>query len=142
MFQVDSDKKDDKNELISVLEQEFEYFETLLQYTEKSLAQVDSLSVSVLTEMLKYRQEWIDKIQLLEQKRKNLVDKYPGVDQEVYLKKISSIAGDLVEVDRQIYKNLEYRKMKYIQQISYNAMGKNFMTRNQSKSQILDITQE
>ena len=56
MFQVDSDKNDDKNELISVLEQEFEYFETLLQYTEKSLAQVDSLSVNVLTEMLKYRQ--------------------------------------------------------------------------------------
>ncbi len=138
MFQVDSEK----NELESLLEQELNYFKTLLQYTEKSLSQVDSLSVTVLTEMLKYRQEWIDKIQLLEQKRKNLVDKYPRVDQENYLQQISSIAGDLVEIDKQIYKNLEFRKIKYIQQISDNAMGKNYMTRGQSQSHILDITQE
>lgn len=138
MFQVDSEK----NELESLLEKELEYFQTLLQYTEKSLSQVDSLSVNVLTEMLKYRQEWIDKIQLLEKKRKDIVEKYPSVDQEQYLKQISSIAGDLVEIDKQIYKNLEYRKIQYIQQISDNAMGKNYMSRNQSQSNILDITQE
>lgn len=138
MFQTDSEK----NELETLLEQELEYFKTLLQYTEKSLSQVDSLSVNVLTEMLKYRQEWIDKIQLLEQKRKNIVSEYPLVDQESYLKQISSIAGDLVEIDKQIYKNLEFRKIKYIQKISDNAMGKNYIGRNEQQSNFLDITQE
>lgn len=138
MFQTDSEK----NELENLLEQELEYFKTLLQYTERSLSQVDSLSVSVLTEMLNYRQEWIDKIQLLEQKRKTIVSEHPLVDQENYLKQISLIAGDLVEIDKQIYKNLEYRKMKYIQEISNNAMGKNYIGRKEQKSNFLDITQE
>lgn len=138
MFQVDSDK----NELENVLSQELDYFRTLLQFTEKSLSQVESLSVSVLSDMLKYRQEWIDKIQNLEEKRKALIKKYPQVKQDQYLKQISSIAGDLVEIDNQLYKNLEYRKLKYIQQISDNTMGRNYLSRKSTQSNILDITQE
>lgn len=138
MFQVDSKK----NELENLLRQELEYFQALLQFTEKSLSQIDSLSVNVLSEMLNYRQEWIDKIQDLEKKRKILIEKYPDIDQENYLKQISSIAGDLVEIDKQLYKNLEYRKMKYIQQISENAMSKNYISRESSRPNILDITQE
>jgi len=138
LFQVNSNR----NELENLLEEELECFRALLQFTEKSLSQIDKLPVNVLTEMLNYRQEWIDKIQDLEHKRKLIVNNYPDVNQEDYLEKISSVAGDLVEIDNQIYKNLEYRKMKYVQQISDNALNRNYIGKKSTNSNILDITQE
>ena len=138
MFQVNSNK----NELEDLLVQELECFRSLLQFTEKSLYQIDKIPVNVLSEMLNYRQEWIDKIQYLEQQRKYMVDKYPDVNQDDYLEQISDVAGDLVEIDKQIYKNLEFRKMKYIQEISDNAIGRNYSGKESTKSNILDITQE
>ena len=113
MFQLFSKNE----ELQDLLKQEVEYFRSILQFSEKSLGQIETLSVNVLSEMLSYRQEWIDKIKKLEEKRKTLQEEHPDVETEGFLRKISQLASSLVEIDNQIYKNLQARKLKYIQQL-------------------------
>ena len=54
---------EERNELTNFLEHEIDYFRAILQFSEKSLENIESLSINVLTEMIHFRQEWIEKIQ-------------------------------------------------------------------------------
>lgn len=132
--------------ILEILRTEHDYFSTLLKISEKVARQVESLAVDVLSEMVDYRKEWIDKIQKLETERKNLAidDTDPAVDE--YMKKISNIAGKLVKIDERIYQNLEKRKLEYMEK-SAAISGQSYYSGKQaalvkSASSRLNIIQE
>ena len=108
------------------------------------LMQMETLSIKVLTEMLHYRQEWIGKIQELEQQRQGLDDGPVPEQARAALEELSALAGELVEVDKAIFRSLEARKLKYIRLLSDTAAGKGYSARQARarSSTILDITQE
>ncbi len=131
------------NNLESVLKLELDYFNSVLSISEKVVKQVESLPISVLTEMVDYRKEWIEKIQKLENRRKEL-NKDPNTSNEKkYIKNISRLASKLVKIDDKIYKNLEQRKLQYIEksaaisgQKKYSAKQANNIN-NRSKINII-----
>lgn len=136
----------DKNELVQVLAQELDFFTAVLQFSEKFVDEVDKLSVTTLANMVTYRQEWIEKIQRLEEKRKNLSQIGSDEETKKYFQLISEAAKKLVVIDQQIYQHLQTRKMKFIQK---HADISNETQRNveQSKSRFnrarfVDIIQE
>lgn len=104
------------NNLEDVLKLELDYFNSVLSISEKVVKQVESLPVTVLTEMVDYRKEWIEKIQKLENRRKELDTEPQSANEKMYVKSISRLASKLVKIDDKIYKNLEKRKMQYIEQ--------------------------
>jgi len=63
-------------QLQDILNEELECFTAVLQFSQKFVRQIKSLPVSVLADMVKYRQEWIDKIQRLEERRKAIEAKH------------------------------------------------------------------
>lgn len=103
------------NNLESVLKLELDYFNSVLSISEKVAKQVESLPISVLTEMVDYRKEWIGKIQKLENRRKELDTDPNNNNEKKYIKSISQLASKLVKIDDKIYKNLEQRKREYIE---------------------------
>ena len=56
MFQTESTEQ---NKLQNILKEELEYFSTVLQFSEKFVKQVGTLSISVLAKTVNYRQELI-----------------------------------------------------------------------------------
>ena len=66
MFQTQAT---DQGELQNILQQELDYFNSVLQFSQKFEKQVKSLPISVLEDMVRHRQEWIEKIQQLEDQR-------------------------------------------------------------------------
>ena len=129
--------------LNEVLETQIAGFRTVLQVSEKSLEQIESLSIDVLRELLRYRQEWIDKIQKLEERRLELTDQAGEGDTGAYVQEISRLASRLVKVGEDINAHLEQRKIKYIKLISDTAVGKGYRQRTpRPDTKILDITQE
>jgi len=103
------------NNLESVLKLELDYFNSVLSISEKVVKQVESLPISVLTEMVDYRKEWIEKIQKLETRRKEMDSDPKNTNEKKYIKSISRLASKLVKIDDKIYKNLEQRKMEYVE---------------------------
>ena len=131
------------NSLNQVLESQIECFQTVLQVSEKSLEQIETLSIDVLRELLSYRQEWIDKIQKLEERRQDLSEEEKDADVSSHINEISRLAARLVTVGNAINEHLEQRKLKYIKLISDTAVGKGYNQRNQRpQTKIFDITQE
>ncbi len=132
--------------LNDILQEELEYFDATLQYSKKFLKQVNTLPVAVLAKMVNYRQQWIDKIQELEQLRNSLNETEDSVS-KTYLKKISQTAKKLVKIDERIYEHLQQRKIKIVNERS-NIISETQYTKKQSvsgdgKSQnILNIIQE
>ncbi len=113
MFQKDSQTP---QSLEHVLQTELDYFNSVLTISQKVAGQVEKLPVKVLSEMVDYRKEWIEKIQLLETQRKKFTPSDVSDDSRELMKQISQIAGQLVEIDDKIYKNLERRKLAYVEQ--------------------------
>ena len=103
------------NDLEAILKLEMDYFNSVLSISEKVVKQVESLPISVLTEMVDYRKEWIEKIQKLESQRKELDTGKRNDAANEYMKNISKLASKLVKIDDKIYKNLEDRKLKFIE---------------------------
>ncbi len=103
----------DNFDLETVLRQEVDCFNSVLAISEKVARQVDKLEIGVLSEMVDYRKEWIEKIQHLEQQRRQLDDGERSEEAEEQLRTISELAGKLVKIDDRIYKNLEKRKQEY-----------------------------
>ncbi len=132
--------------LNDILRDELEYFDATLQYSKKFLKQVDTLPVAVLAKMVNYRQQWIDKIQELEQLR-NTLNEEENEDSKTYLKEISKTAKKLVKIDERIYEHLQQRKIKIVNERS-NIISETQYTKKQGasgegKSQnILNIIQE
>lgn len=135
-----------EKKLNDILQEELEYFDATLQYSKKFLKQVNTLPVAVLAKMVNYRQQWIDKIQELEQLRNSLNETEDSVS-KTYLKKISQTAKKLVKIDERIYEHLQQRKIKIVNERS-NIISETQYTKKQSvsgdgKSQnILNIIQE
>ena len=103
------------NDLESLLKMELDYFNSVLSISEKVVNQVETLPISVLSEMVNYRKEWIEKIQKLELRRKELDTGERDKTSQKYLKNISQLASKLVKIDDKIYKNLEQRKLEYVE---------------------------
>jgi hypothetical protein len=103
------------NDLESLLKLELDYFNSVLSISEKIVNQVESLPISILSEMVNYRKEWIEKIQKLENRRKQLDTGERNKASQKYLKNISQLASKLVKIDDKIYKNLEQRKLEYVE---------------------------
>jgi len=139
-------KAAETGELQQILRDELDSFASVLQISQKIASQVRSLPVPTLSSMVNYRQEWIDKIRLLEEKRKKL----QGADTEQplareYMKKISDLARELVAIDDKIYSHLQSRKLKYVQEHSDITAGINVNKkhkRNLGSSSKVDIIQE
>jgi len=126
-------KPDNLNE---ILKQELEYFQSILQFSEKFVNQIQTLSINVLAEMMNYRQQLLDKIRQLEEKRKL---HWPDADDDSaknYLHRISEVAGNLVEIDNRIYENLQNRKMEYARQMSDNANGQAYLEKDRKLNSI------
>jgi len=128
----------------NIINQEIVCLTNVLKISEKSLEQIDTVSINVLEELLTHRQQWINKIQKLEENRNSLSQDKNNYYSE--MEKISKIAKDLVEIDKKIYKALEIRKMKYLKELSNNSVNKNISAKHalnyKNDSNIIDITQE
>lgn len=103
------------NDLESILKMEMDYFNSVLSISEKVVKQVETLPITVLTEMVDYRKEWIEKIQKLEHRRKEIDTGNRNDKANEYMKTISKLASKLVKIDDKIYKNLENRKLQYVE---------------------------
>jgi len=117
----------------ALLKLESDYFSSVLSISEKVVKQVQSLPINVLTEMVDYRKEWIGKIQKLEDHRKKLDFDIKSESSEKYIKEISVMASKLVKIDDKIYKNLEKRKLEYVEQSAAIA-GQSTYSKNESRS--------
>jgi len=135
-----------ESQLQSILHEELDYFTSVLQFSQKFLKQVKSLPVSVLADMVNYRQEWIDKIQNLEERRRALnIQKEDAVSAKI-IQKISKTAEKLVKIDERIYENLQQRKLKFVKEHA-DVVSETTYTKKQTgisgkASKILDIVQE
>ncbi len=143
MFQTYTNQNTDAG---TILKQELDFFNSVLQFSKKFLEQVPSLPINVLSNMVNYRQEWIEQIKQLENQRKKLPKGKHSTQEKGYLKEISALAEQLVEVDKEIYRNLEQRKLKFVQEHSaMTAQGRYNLdqAKKQSKKHTrLDITRE
>ncbi len=132
--------------LQDVLEKEVELFRSLLDFSKKFVGELDHLSLNIISEMLNLRQEWIDKIQKLEEVRAQLTDEKLSPELETYLQEISALAKNLVEIDNLIYRHLEEEKLKIVREMSGMAAGKRYQKREiqsgEGTNNFLDITQE
>ncbi len=113
MFQ---DQMNNELDLNHILHQELDSFHSVLQFSEKIIEQIDTLPISALSQMVEYRQKWIDQIQKLEENRKKLADQAIGEDERLIIRNISDLARKLVETDDRIYRQLQSRKLKFIKE--------------------------
>jgi hypothetical protein len=104
-----------------IFEQELEYFSSVLEISEKFESEAESMPVSVLHNMVIYRQEWLDKIQELEKLRAASPDRTVSPEARLIMNRITEIVSRLVEIDERIYQHLQNRKLKYIQ--DHSAMA-------------------
>lgn len=133
------------NDLEAILKMEMDYFNSVLSISEKVVKQVETLPISVLTEMVDYRKEWIEKIQKLESRRKEIDKGTRNAAADSYMKTISKLASKLVKIDDKIYKNLESRKLQYVEQsaaISGQARYSRKQAQNENKSSKINIIRE
>lgn len=142
MFQTQAANQ---GELQNILQQELEYFNSVLQFSQKFEKQVKSLPVAVLEDMVRYRQEWIDKIQKLEEQRNRLKGVSEAKTDKELLRKISQCAQKLVKIDERIYEGLQKRKLQYVKEhaqvVSETAYTKK-QTNADRSAKIVDIVGE
>ena len=137
----------DESQLQNILEQELECFSSVLQFSQKIQKQIKSLPVTVLSEMVSYRQNWVEKIQKLEEQRKKLKSTQDDPHCKEVMKNISKSAEKLVKIDERIYAGLQQRKLKFVQEHSDIVSEAKYLKdqktkKGQSSSKILDIVQE
>ena len=130
------------NELSQILTQELDSFKAVLQFSEKIASQVDSLPISVLYQMVEYRQKWIEKIQRLEAERSKLQSSIVDETSKQIIQDISELAQKLVKIDEKIYRQLRKRKNKFVKEHAdlISARRNNRMTDGYSR--VMDIIQE
>ncbi len=128
--------------LNDILTQELDSFKAVLQFSEKIVDQVDSLPISVLHKMVGVRQQWIEKIQKLEEQRSRFSDQPMDENGKKLVQDISKIAHKLVKIDDKIYAALRKRKNQYVKQHAdlISARRNNKMTDGYSR--VMDIIQE
>lgn len=135
----------DQMELKAVLEEEITCLRSILDISQRTVDKFEKMSMSVIQEILGFRQEQIEKIQRLEERRKVLQVSTAGNALEPFIKQLSGMAAELVEVDQWIYEALESRKMGYLRQLSETGSsrqsGKWEQQRTMASGNRVDITQ-
>ncbi|RLD17179.1 hypothetical protein DRI50_00005 [candidate division KSB1 bacterium] len=129
-------------DLSSILNQELDSFTSVLQFSEKIIEQIDTLPISALSQMVEYRQKWIDQIQELEAFRKKIGDKAVGENERLIIQNISKLARKLVEIDEQIYRQLQSRKLKFVKQHADLIAARRQNKTSNGLSNRMDIIQE
>ena len=139
MFQQEANSMPALNDILT---EERDSFKAVLQYSEKIVKQVDSLPIAILHKMVSFRQQWIEKIQKLENMRNKLSDQKLDENGQRIIQDISQLAHQLVKTDDQIYKALQKRKNKYVREHAdlISARRNNKMTDGYSR--VMDIIQE
>ena len=136
----------DNTELYSILEQELDFFNSVLEFSSKFENGIKTMPVNVLSKMINYRQNWVEKIQKLEDRRKQFSIIDTDNEAKRYLEAISKAATRLVEIDKCIYKNLQQRKLKFIKSHSEAVSNtKNISKQNAQSTRLkkrVDIVQE
>jgi hypothetical protein len=136
----------EENKLSDILQKELEYFQAVYQFSKRFADQIPQLSIHVLTEMLNYRQDLIEKIQGLETMRRELQTDAPGEEAEKLLREISEVATRLVEIDNKISAGLQTKKMDYVRKLSESAVNQHHhqhqVNRGASDGKMFDIIQE
>ncbi len=139
MFQEQTHRESD---LKVILNQELDSFHSVLQFSEKIIEQIDTLPISALSQMVEYRQKWIDQIQKLEEYRKKMGDQAIGENERLVIRNISDLARKLVEVDDRIYQQLQSRKLKFIKQHADLIAARRQNKPSNGLSNRMDIIQE
>ncbi len=125
-----------------ILNQELDSFNSVLQFSEKIVEQIDTLPISALSQMVEYRQKWIDQIQELEGYRRRISDQAIGEDERIVIQNISKLARKLVEIDDQIYRQLQSRKLKFVKQHADLIAARRQNKSSNGLSNRMDIIQE
>jgi hypothetical protein len=132
--------------LTVILQEELEAFNTILEYSRRMMDEINRLPINTLANMASYRQEWIEKIKKLEEKRVAQEADMKNKQNKELLQNISGIAEALVEVDKAIYAGLEKRKIDFIQRHSEIAETSNYTkkesVRNDNQTPRIDVVQE
>ncbi len=139
MFQENSYSTPD---LSSILNQELDSFASVLQFSEKIIEQIDQLPISALSQMVEYRQRWIDQIRELEEHRKKIGDQAIDENDRLIIQNISKLARKLVEVDDRIYRQLQTRKLKFVKQHADLIAARRRNKTQNGLSNRMDIIQE
>lgn len=134
------------SELYQILKQELQCFTDVWQFSHKFVSEIESLPVDVLSNMINFRQKWVEQIQMLEDKRKRLQVEANDQQSQVYLKNISDLASKIVEIDKTIYRNLQKRKLKIVQNYATTSSQARLFSKQvgtkDNGSQRVDIVQE
>lgn len=130
-----------EQQLLNILSRELESFNSVIDFSQKIVDQVGALPLAALSQMVQYRQEWIEKIQTLEQQRKKLALSQKDDDTEYYMKKISDAAQRLVDIDKKIFENLRVRKIQFAKQHADLVSSRQTKNRPHERPNRLDITQ-
>lgn len=125
-----------------ILNQELDSFNSVLQFSEKIIEQIDTLPISALYQMVEYRQKWIDQIQELEADRKKINDQAVGANERLVIQNISNLARKLVKIDDQIYRQLQTRKLKFVKQHADLITARRQNKSSNGLSNRMDIIQE
>jgi len=135
-----------ESELCSILEQELDFFNSVLEFSKKFVKEIESMQVNVLSNMVNYRQNWVEKIQRLEEKRKTIQVQENDSEAKKYLKQISEVASKLVSIDKKIYTNLQNRKIEFAKNHSDTAAQTSSFSKQatnpKGNSNRVDIIQE
>ena len=131
--------------LESVYKKEIEQFEHALQISEKILDTAATSTIDQISEQVGERENIIAEIKSLEaDKKKQLIDtKNNRFDQ--YKNTISGLAEKLVEIDNQIFKRLQDKKIKLVQKYSRSSdssYSRNKVFEQEKTSKIVDIRQK
>jgi parvulin-like peptidyl-prolyl isomerase len=113
--QHNSNVTDPDNTIRTLLTEELELFRNLFKETNQFINEMDSLSVDSVMMLLNSRQEWIEELLLIENRRK-LTGK--RIDDQKVIKEITNIANSLIEIDAQLLDILRTKKEKIIKDLS------------------------
>ncbi len=130
-----------EQQLLSILSRELDSFNSVLDFSQKIVDQVGALPLAALSQMVQYRQEWIEKIQALEQQRKKLALNQKDDDIEYYMKMISAAAQKLVDIDKKIFENLRMRKIQFAKQHADLVSSRQIENKLHDRPNRLDIKQ-
>ncbi len=134
---------DPNNTIRILLTDELELFRNLFKETNQFINQMDSLSVESVMNLLNSRQEWIEELLLIENRRKLTGTR---IDDQKVIKEITSIANSLIEIDAQLLDILRNKKQKIIKDLSEISDKRNRSRNNRDvkfhQKSIIDIIRE
>ncbi len=135
-----------QTDLETLYQEELKQFEDALTISEKMLAEADGLSIEQISEHVAFRESIIDTIKSIESDIRSWSRESGHVLKERYGKRIAPLAKKLVEIDSKIYKILQGKKLKLVQNYSKTASDSIYSRQKaidqEKTSKIVDIRQK